>query len=68
MPKHTSGPEKITVELTPYEAFIVAKALKGFAKNTRKDQGLAATSPTRGMLDSSQELTALSILKRIEDQ
>lgn len=57
----------ITVELTPYEAFIVKKALKGFAKNTAKDQGLAATSFTRGLLDSSQEQTALDILKRIDD-
>jgi hypothetical protein len=57
----------ITVELTPYEAFIVKKALKGFAKNTAKDQGLAATSFTRGLLDSSQEQTALAVLKRLEE-
>lgn len=59
---------KITVELTEYEAFIVKKALKGFAKNTAKDQGLAATSFTRGLLDSSQEQTALAILSRMGDQ
>jgi hypothetical protein len=57
---------KITVELTEYEAFIVRKALKGFAKNTAKDQGLAATSFSRGLLDSSQEQTALAIAERLE--